>query len=126
MMLNRWALKKKSLLERGWDKKTGLSLPHPPMDKDWEKNYTKWSKSVKADLPTLRKYAKAVYANSDKVLAGMDDKDMVNMKVDLSAWGMGDWPMARFAIRFLISHVDSLCGEISTVKGLQNMKGYPF
>lgn len=126
ILLNSWALKKKSLLERGWDAKTGLSAPHPAMDQNWEKNYTEWSKTVKADLGKLRKYAQAVYANSDKILAGLNDNDMVDMKVDLSAWGMGEWPMARYVMRFLIGHVDSLCGEISAAKGLQNLKGYPF
>ncbi|MBI1862999.1 DinB family protein [Candidatus Microgenomates bacterium] len=126
ILLNSWALKKKSLLESEWASKTGLSVPHPAMDQDWEKNYTEWTKIVKADMPKLQAYAHAVYENSDAVLAKLTDRDMVDMKVDLSAWGMGEWPMARYVIRFLIGHVDSLCGEISAAKGLQDLKGYPF
>jgi hypothetical protein len=52
--------------------------------------------------------------------------DLVEMKVDLSSMGEKEWPLGRFIIRYLLSHIDSLCGEISAVKGIQNLKGYPF
>ncbi len=126
VMLNGWVRKIQPLSEGEWADKMGLSAPHPAMDVDWEKNYTVWAKTVKVDLEKFKKYAEAVYKQSDDFLAGLTDKDMVEKKVDLSAWQMGEWPLARFVIRFLISHVDSLTGEISTVKGLQGLKGYPF
>lgn len=126
LMLSSWALKKKALIEGAWAKKTGLSVMHPNMDQDWEKNYVEWIRVVKADMTQLRKYAKAVYAKTDREFAAMTDKDMTSLMVDLSGFGMGKWPMLRFTMRFLLSHVDSLTGEISTVKGLQGLKGYPF
>lgn len=125
-MLNGWVRKMKPLADGEWATKNGLSIPHPAMDKDWEKNYTEWTKSVKVDLTKFKEYTQAVYKQSDDFLASLTDKDVINMKVDLSAWQMGEWPLARFIMRFLLSHVDSLTGEISTVKGLQGLKGYPF
>lgn len=116
----------KPLVEQGWDKKLGLNIPHPPMDMDWEKNYTKWTKDVKVDLPKFREYAKAVYEKTDTFLEKLTDKDILEEKVDLSAWGLGKWSIARFIMRFLTGHADNLTGEISAAKGLQNRKGYPF
>ena len=126
VMLSNWVKKTKSLVEGDWGSKLGLSAPHPAMDQNWEKNFAEWSKTVKVDLEKLKEYAQAVYKQSDEFLAGLSDKDMVNKKVDLSMWQMGEWPLARFVMRFLIGHVDSLTGEISAVKGLQGLKGYPF
>lgn len=126
VIVNAWIRKKKPLLLGVWAKKMGLNQPHPEMDADWEKNYTKWTKTMKVDLKKFRAYATAVYKASDTYLSGLTDKDMDKIKIDLSMWGMGDWPLGRFAMRFLISHIDSLCGEISAAKGLQGKKGYPF
>ncbi len=126
IMLNGWVRKIPPLADGEWSAKNGLSTPHPAMDQDWEKNYTEWTKTVKVDFAKFREYAAAVSKQTDDYLAGLTDADMVEKKVDLSAWQMGEWPLARFIIRFLISHVDSLTGEISTVKGLQGLKGYPF
>jgi hypothetical protein len=118
--------KTKSLLEQGWAEKNGLSAQHPAMDADWEKNFAEWATTVKADLPKLKEYAKAVFQQSDEFFSGLKDQDLWDKKVDLSMWGLGEWPLIRFILRILISHVDSLTGEISAGKGLQGLKGYPF
>lgn len=121
-----WLTKKKPLIEQGWDQKLGVSAPHPAMDANWEKNFSDWSKSVKVELPKLQEYAQAVYKQSDEFLATLNDTDMIENKVDLSMWQMGEMPAASFVLQFLMAHVDSLTGEISAAKGLQDMKGYPF
>lgn len=126
MLLSSMVKKSKSLLEQGWAEKNGLSAQHPAMDADWEKNFAEWSTTVKADLPKLKEYANAVYTQSDEFFAGLKDQDLWDKKVDLSMWGLGEWPLIRFILRMLVSHVDSLTGEISAAKGLQGLKGYPF
>ncbi len=126
ILLQNWVRKEKSLLESGWNMKMGISEPHPAMDEQWGTNYPSWVKSVKVDLPKLKAYGQAVYKQTDEFMTSLTDKDLVEMKVDLSSWGQGEWPLARFVIRYLLSHIDSLCGEISAVKGLQGLKGYPF
>ena len=126
ILLQNWVRKEKSLLESGWETKIGLSEPHPVMDENWETNYTAWVKNVKVDLPKLREYGQAVYKQTDDFLTGLTDKDIVEMKVDLSSMGEKEWSLGRFIIRYLLSHIDSLCGEISAIKGVQGLKGYPF
>ena len=126
MILNGWIRKSKLLIDQGWSDKMGLNLPHPAMDADWEKNFVEWSKKLKMDLKKFKEYAQAVYKQSDDYLAGLTDKDLFEQKIDLSVWGLGDWTLGRFILRFMISHVDNLTGEISAVKGLQGLKGYPF
>lgn len=126
ILLNWMVTKTPPLLDRGWAEKNGLSAQHPAMDGDWEKNFAQWSTNVTVDLAKLKEYAQAVYAQTDEYLAGLTDHDLIEKKADLSAWGMGEWPIAKFVIRMLIGHVDSLTGEISAIKGVQGLKGYPF
>ena len=126
VMLNTWVRKATPLINAGWSKKMGLSIPHPPMDADWEKHFEEWTRAVRVDLPKLKEYAAAVYRESDEYLGSLTDSDLSEKKVDLSMWEMGSWPLGRFIMRFILSHVDSVTGEISAVKGLQGLKGYPF
>ncbi len=126
ILLNTWARKKKALIDSEWGEKLGISAPHPVMDENWEKNFAEWSKTVKIDLKKAKEYAQAVYAETDKFLESLSDKDLTKMKVDLTTWGLGEWPIMRFIIRILISHLDAVGGEMSAIKGLQGLKGYPF
>jgi len=126
MLLSGMVTKKPALLDGEWKDKLGLSEPHPAMDNDWEKNFSAWSTTVKADMAQLKEYGQAVFKQTDDFLAPLKDADLIAMKADLSQWEMGEWDLAKFVIRMMIGHVDSVLGEISAVKGLQNMKGYPF
>jgi hypothetical protein len=45
--------------------------------------------------------------------------------VDLSAFGMGQQTVGYLLNRFLLGHIDNMCGEISCLKGIQGGKGYP-
>lgn len=125
-VLGSWMTKKKSLIEGEWGPKLGLSSPHPAMDEHWEKNFVDWCKTVKMDLPKFQEYAKAVYKNTEDFVGALSDKDLQEKKVDLSIWKMGEWPVAKFVIDMLLLHAYTLTGEISAVKGLQGLKGYPF
>lgn len=125
-LIQTW-LQKKKLLQEKWENKPGISIPMPlPGADDWENVYTQWVKDVRIDLPELKKYAQAVYAQSDAYLGSLTDTDVLDKTIDMSAMQLGQWPVARFIVRFVISHVDSICGEISALKGIQGLKGYPF
>ncbi len=126
VLLSSMVKKTPPLLAGEWGKKLGLSLPHPEMDAKWEENFSKWSKEVKMDLPKFQEYAKAVYKESEDFISSLTDTDLTEKKADLSSFQMGEWPLLKFILRLLISHVDSLTGEISAAKGLQGLKGYPF
>jgi hypothetical protein len=114
-------MKDKLLIEGEWGEKVGLSIPHPMMDGDWEKNFTQWSKTVKMDLSKFQEYAKAVYKKSEDSCSSFSDTDLMEKKVAF----MGEWTVGKFIVALLIQHGANLTGEISAIKGLQGLKGYP-
>ncbi|MSQ28498.1 MAG: DinB family protein [Dehalococcoidia bacterium] len=87
----------------------------------WEQ----WIKSVQVDLPQLREYAKAVHAASDAFVAGLKPEDL-DRPVDLAGFGLGVQTLNWAFYNFIIGHAAQHTGEISTVKGCQKLKGYPF
>jgi hypothetical protein len=125
-VLGSWMTKGKALVEGEWGAMLGLNSPHPAMDENWEANFVEFCKNIKMDLPKFQEYAKAVYKRNEEFVAGLSDKDVMDKKVDLSMWQLGEWSLGKFIVSMLIHHTASLTGEISTVKGLQGLKGYPF
>ena len=77
------------------------------------------------DLAGLRSYAKEVYAATDACLMSLTDADLARA-VDLSALGLGQMPVKQLLLRALLGNALTHCGEISCLKGLQGVKGYPF
>jgi hypothetical protein len=127
MLLATMLAQKPMLIDQGWADKMGLSEPHPAVTESWEQDFAAWTKSVRVEIAKLQEYAKATYAQTEDYLDSLSDDDFMNKKVDLTSWGMGaDYPLWRFFHRFIIGHADNLTGEISSVKGLQDLKGYPF
>jgi hypothetical protein len=114
----------KSLIEEGWGPKLGLNTPHPMMDGDWEKNFIEWSKAVRMDIAKFQEYAKAVYKKSEDFCSSLKDTDLTEQKVTMFA-SMGEWTVGKFIVMLFINHAANLTGEISAVKGLQGLKGYP-
>ena len=100
-----------------WADKTGVSEIQPLSTPDW-------ARRVRIDLPTLRRYAEAVYEVSDAYLSTLSDHELARI-VDLSNFGMGEVTVGYILNRFLVGHVDNMCGEISCLKGLQGGRGYP-
>ena len=101
-----------------WQDRTGVSemLPMGTWDD--------WARRIQIDLPALRTYAQAVYANTDAYLATMTP-DEWNRQLDLSAVGMGQSSVGEVLTNVLLDGA-AHCGEISAVKGLQGLQGYPF
>jgi hypothetical protein len=80
---------------------------------------------VQVDLSALRQYAQAVYAASDAYLASLKPEDL-NQPVDVSAFGLGEQTVGWMLNNAVVGHVNNHCGEVSCLKGLQGVKGYPF
>ena len=99
----------------------GLSIPMPSTS-EWEK-HEQWYKTVKIDLPKLKEFAKVVYKTTDDYLASLTDEDLDK---ELDRPMVGKHNIAWFITNFIILHIANLTGEISSVKGLQGLKGYPF
>ncbi len=110
-----------------WERRTGISEPPPGVDprKPGMPDWSAWSRKVKVDLPSLRQYARAVYAATDDYLASLRGKDL-DRPVDLSALGLGTSTMGFVINNGILGNAFTHCGEISCLKGLQGMRGYPF
>lgn len=100
---------------------TGISNPMPSSDK-WA-DHEKWYKTVKVDLPKLKEFAKKVYQASDDYFASLKNEDL-DREMDVP--GVGKRNLAWLINNYVILHIANLTGEISSVKGFQGLKGYPF
>jgi hypothetical protein len=95
---------------------TGLSEP-PPQGGAW----IDWGKRVRVDMAALRAYAQLVYANTDQILSSMNDEDLATVvKTPL-----GDMPKGVM-LTLLAANIAVHTGEVSVLKGLQGLQGYPF
>lgn len=115
-------LQNKDMVAAAWMDKLGASEPHPPPGTTSE-DYFAWSRRMRVDLPTFQEYAKAVYAASDAYIASLTPEDLDEV-LDLSAMGMAPVTRAWVISRYLTGHTDNICGETSTMKGLQGAGGY--
>jgi hypothetical protein len=97
-----------------------MPLPGP----EWV-NYATWTRRVQVDVPALREYAQAVYANTSEYLSSLTPEDL-DTPVDLSALGFGQANVGWMLSALVIGHINNIAGEISCLKGLQGAKGYPF
>jgi hypothetical protein len=114
MLLNR-----PPLAATSWAGKTGLSEAPPQEFGDW----SEWARKVRADLPALREYAQAVYAATDAYVASLKPEDLDGKR----EWfpGVGSQTL-NWMIGELALHANIHGGEISALKGLQGLQGYPF
>lgn len=113
---------KKTLMETTFLNKTGASEVQPT---EWQTAFPKWLREVKVDIKKMQKYTKAVHEASEKYLASLTDEDLMK-DIDMSAFGMGMRPLSSVIGGLLIGHSRDIMGEISVLKGIQGLKGYPF
>jgi hypothetical protein len=83
------------------------------------------ARAMKVDLEALQPYKDAVFANTNAWLNGLSDADL-DKEIDLSAFGQGKRALGQVALQLFIANTFVHTGEISTLKGLQSAKGYPF
>jgi len=107
------------LFASAWAGKVGVSEP-PPQAGEW----ADWARRVKVDLPAVKAYSQAVYQAADSYLATLSDADL-ERQCDMSGFGMGQQP-ASTVCSMAVEHASWHTGEISSVKGLQGLQGYPF
>ena len=97
--------------------KMGLSEPRPPRGQPWED----WARRVRIDMPKLREYAKAVFVATDAHVDSLSEADL-DREVEFFGRKM---PVAVLLLGPMYIHIANHTGEISTLKGLQGLKGYP-
>ena len=64
------------------------------------------------------------YTATNEYLSLLAPEDL-DQTADLSNLGMGHVTRAWIFSRLIIGHMDNICGEISCLKGLQGLQGYP-
>lgn len=101
-----------------WAGKTGLSEPIP------RGSFGDWSRTVTIDLPALRAYGQAVVENTEAYIASLTPKDL-DREIDLTAAGLGKVSLGFFISGIVLGNANWHCGEISLLKGMQGLKGYP-
>lgn len=112
------------LYDSAWKDKTGLSAPMPSAGDNLQ-GYIDWTRTVQMDLPAFHEYARAVYANTDEYMASLTSEDL-DHKLPLGGVGLGEDTVGWVLARYVIGHADNIAGEISCLKGLQGLQGYPF
>lgn len=110
------------LFETSWKDKTGISELQPT---DWETEYPRWLKTVTIDVEKAREYAQAVYAATEAFVDSLTDEDLAR-EIDMSAFGMPPRTVSDILGGMIVGHARDIMGEISVLKGLQGLKGYPF
>lgn len=96
---------------------TGFRTPPPPTG--WDE----WTRTESVDFSALCRYAQAVYRATDDYLASATDADLAR-PVDMSEVGMGTVPLAQ-VLMLAVNNVSTHTGEISALKGLCGLTGYP-
>ncbi len=101
-----------------WANKVGISEP-PPTDEITA--WAQWARLVQVDLQALKAYGQAVAASVDQMLTSLTDTELSRSV---------ETPFGASTVQFLISgaiigHTHNHTGEISCLKGLQGVKGYP-
>ncbi len=106
------------LFETIWAGKTGISEPR--LNQDFE-----WVRRVEINLDLAREYARAVYQRTDEALAELSPADL-EREIDLTANGLGVQTIGWCLSALVTGHLHNMAGEISALKGLQGIRGYPF
>ncbi len=110
-----------------WSGRTGLSALPPAPDPGGHGNpdWSAWARSVRVDPVEIRKYAAAVYRDTDEFLATLTDEDL-SRPLDLTAIGLGPSTVGFLLPEGLAGHAFVHAGEIACLKGLQGKKGSPY
>jgi DinB family protein len=101
-----------------WANKVGVEAPQMNLTIDW-------ARSIKPDLPGLRKYGQAVTEAVSTYTGKLSDDDL-NREVDLTGANLGVRTVGWCLNALVAAHHNNMAGEISALKGAQGVKGYPF
>lgn len=101
----------------GWGEKMGI----PNVSRLPEEDEVR----IEGGLEKLAEYQAAVRANTAAYLDGISDQDLDD-ELDLTAMGMGKMRRGDVITSFVLGNNFAHTGEISAIKGIQGLQGYPF
>jgi DinB family protein len=84
-----------------------------------------WARGLQPNLPALRQYGQTVMVDADQYLSQLSESDLDRV-VDLSSVGLGARSVGWIWNALVASHLNNMAGEISALKGVQGLQGYPF
>jgi len=109
----------KPLSEGDWSGRTGVDRP---MSWSGTEALGEWYRTVVVDIAACRAYGAAVHRSATEFIAAADD-EALGHEVDM--FGMKMAVATAFEV-FVVGHANSIGGEISALKGVAGLKGYPF
>jgi hypothetical protein len=101
-----------------WAATCGVPAPNMALSPEW-------SRALRVDLDALRRYSQAVNAATRSYLDTLAPAGLDEMR-DLSAQGLGRRSVGWMLNALVAGHLNNMAGELSCLKGLQGLKGYPF
>jgi hypothetical protein len=97
-----------------------VGVAAPRMNLDLE-----WARGLEPDFAALRRYKALVLADVEAYLDTLADGDLDRI-VDLTQVGLGQQSVGWMLNALVAGHLNNMAGEISALKGIQGLKGYPF
>lgn len=105
------------LYASSFEGRTGIGNPSPYVSLEW-------ARGLAFEREPALAYAAAVAAATGAYIASLGEDDL-EREIDLTAVGWGKFPLHAILSDFVIAHLQNMTGEISCLKGLQGLKGYP-
>lgn len=84
-----------------------------------------WDQRVTLDLELGQQYAEAVFNQSNTYLASISADDL-DRTCDMTAFGMSATEPISTMLSIILVNSAWHTGEVSTIKGIQGLQGYPF
>ena len=109
----------KPLSDGDWAGRTGVDRPMP-----WSSTeaLAEWYRTVRVDVAACREYGRAVHEAVRDYISGATEESLAR---EVELFGMKMSTATAFEV-FVIGHANSIGGEISALKGVAGLKGYPF
>lgn len=111
----------KPLIQTDFAETLGLSENPPLPGASGFVDYSGWANRVSMDLATFRAYAQAVFSAAENYVDSLDDQKLFQ-EIDNP---LGGKTTPAYFLGILLIHAPAHTGEISCVKGLQDLVGYP-
>jgi len=106
---------------KDWQNKVVVDLPpEDPEDFFWDIRVM--SENLRIELEALHDYAHEV---ARTILKWIDTLKLDDLEQKITT-PLGDYSLGNFIVFFIIWNNNVHCGEISAIKGLQGLQGYPW
>ena len=127
MIINGMLRRAAPLHASSWAGRTGFSqvMPAPTTDVQggWADAHDRWARELRIELTQARAYAQAVQADALEYVSSLAPEDLGRT---LELTFLPPTPLGMVVTMFVVGHYYALAGEMSAVKGVIGLKGYPF